>query len=116
MSKPYRTCPKCGAHLDAGERCDCEDRAEHEPSQSAANLAYKPATKDGCQPMLMSGARYETCQEWNVSCQAVIPWNGYLCSRCRRKRRKEAQGREGSKNQKAGSCGRGLRRDPFVPE
>lgn len=22
----YKTCPKCGANLDAGERCDCEDR------------------------------------------------------------------------------------------
>ena len=21
----YKTCPKCGANLDAGERCDCED-------------------------------------------------------------------------------------------
>lgn len=21
----YRTCPKCGAHLDPGEKCDCED-------------------------------------------------------------------------------------------
>lgn len=21
----YRTCPCCGAHLDPGERCDCEE-------------------------------------------------------------------------------------------
>lgn len=21
----YKTCPKCGSNLDAGERCDCED-------------------------------------------------------------------------------------------
>ena len=21
----YRTCPDCGAHLDPGERCDCQD-------------------------------------------------------------------------------------------
>lgn len=21
----YKTCPKCGENLDAGERCDCED-------------------------------------------------------------------------------------------
>lgn len=20
----YNTCPKCGAHLDPGEKCDCE--------------------------------------------------------------------------------------------
>ena len=24
MSKPYKTCPACGSHLDPGERCDCE--------------------------------------------------------------------------------------------
>ena len=23
MGKPYRECQFCGAHLDAGERCDC---------------------------------------------------------------------------------------------
>lgn len=22
--KPYVTCQKCGAHLDYGEKCDCE--------------------------------------------------------------------------------------------
>lgn len=21
----YTTCPHCGAHLDPGERCDCQD-------------------------------------------------------------------------------------------
>lgn len=25
---PYRTCPLCGAHLDPGERCDCQDEKE----------------------------------------------------------------------------------------
>ena len=24
----YRTCPYCGAHLDPGERCDCQDEKE----------------------------------------------------------------------------------------
>lgn len=24
----YRTCPICGAHLDAGERCDCRNAQE----------------------------------------------------------------------------------------
>ena len=27
----YRTCPDCGAHLDAGERCDCQDKEEAVP-------------------------------------------------------------------------------------
>ena len=24
----YRTCPDCGASLDPGERCDCQEEAE----------------------------------------------------------------------------------------
>lgn len=27
-SRYYRTCPCCGAHLDPGERCDCEEKSE----------------------------------------------------------------------------------------
>lgn len=27
----YKTCPHCGAHLDPGERCDCQDKAEDAP-------------------------------------------------------------------------------------
>ena len=27
MSKQYNTCPYCGAHLDPGERCDCQSAA-----------------------------------------------------------------------------------------
>lgn len=26
----YNVCPKCGAHLDPNERCDCEETAEKE--------------------------------------------------------------------------------------
>lgn len=32
MGKPYRECPHCGAHLDAGERCDCGEREQQEPA------------------------------------------------------------------------------------
>ena len=28
--KYYHTCPVCGANLDPGERCDCEDENEKE--------------------------------------------------------------------------------------
>ena len=31
----YRPCPVCGAALDPGERCDCQDKKEAAPS--AAN-------------------------------------------------------------------------------
>lgn len=27
----YRTCPLCGAALDPGERCDCQDKEEAAP-------------------------------------------------------------------------------------
>lgn len=31
----YRTCPHCGAHLDPGEVCDCQEKEE--APASAAN-------------------------------------------------------------------------------
>ncbi len=33
----YRVCPKCGAHLDHGEPCDCEDRVERETAKQPAH-------------------------------------------------------------------------------
>lgn len=32
----YHTCPYCGAHLDPGERCDCQDKQE-EPTDTENN-------------------------------------------------------------------------------
>ena len=68
MSKPYKTCEYCGAHLDSGEKCDCKEARKVNPRW--------PVRK-----------RYETCREcgkkWNVSKLAVVPMNGYLCPRCR---------------------------------
>jgi hypothetical protein len=26
----YKICPDCGAHLDFGERCDCQDERQKE--------------------------------------------------------------------------------------
>lgn len=42
----YRTCPRCGAHLDHGERCDCTERgaAERETARTTPRRrAYGPA-------------------------------------------------------------------------
>ena len=51
MSKPYHECPKCGAHLDHGEHCDCKDR-QQEPDP-AAQSAGKLATGNRREPVLM---------------------------------------------------------------
>lgn len=48
MGTPYRECPNCGAHLDAGELCDCRRtereprRPEQEPPGARAAEAYAP--------------------------------------------------------------------------
>lgn len=50
MGKPYRECPYCGAHLDAGEICDCraerDSRAvtERKPPAPVGLLIYKGVT------------------------------------------------------------------------
>lgn len=44
----FKTCPKCGANLDTGERCDCEDKSSNrtcrycgrELSRCEANMCY----------------------------------------------------------------------------
>ena len=33
----YVVCPRCGAHLDCGERCDCEKEQQLEPAQTLKN-------------------------------------------------------------------------------
>lgn len=37
----YRTCPDCGAHLDPGERCDCQEGQSGANSQTFGNLQKK---------------------------------------------------------------------------
>ena len=34
MSTPFKECPSCGAHLDAGERCDCKEAAAADWAQA----------------------------------------------------------------------------------
>lgn len=46
----FRECPRCGAHLDACEICDClnPDRTESEPRESKEKTAQGAAnTQDG---------------------------------------------------------------------
>ncbi len=30
----YRVCPDCGAHLDPGEKCDCENETKEETNHA----------------------------------------------------------------------------------
>lgn len=41
MGTPYKECPDCGAHLDAGEPCDCKEneRAAAEPRKPLRLIA-----------------------------------------------------------------------------
>ena len=59
--------------------------------------------------------RFETCREcgleWNVSITAKIPFNGYLCPKCREKQRKEEQARESSLQKNSGMRGGGFIRN-----
>ncbi len=47
----YRTCPYCGAHLDPGERCDCQDKEkEAAPLQRERPQAKTPIASLADQP------------------------------------------------------------------
>lgn len=43
MSKPYKTCPTCGAHLDHGEICECQVEEAKEAARQASGNPHKPA-------------------------------------------------------------------------
>ena len=53
----FRTCPDCGAHLDAGEKCDCRNRVDYIIKYAKAqHTSYEEAQKhaivkehDACQ-------------------------------------------------------------------
>lgn len=34
MSKPYKECPRCGAHLDHGEICTCRQSEPAAPQEN----------------------------------------------------------------------------------
>lgn len=56
MSKPFKTCPDCGAHLDAGERCTCKDAELREATPAASDEAAQLATANPHEPALAPGA------------------------------------------------------------
>lgn len=41
--KYFRTCPRCGSHLDPGEKCDCQKRREEHVGERKEN---RNETKD----------------------------------------------------------------------
>lgn len=43
MSTPFKECPSCGAHLDAGERCDCKETAAADRAQANTARITPPA-------------------------------------------------------------------------
>ena len=43
MSTPFKECPSCGAHLDAGERCDCKETTAAERAQANTARITPPA-------------------------------------------------------------------------
>ena len=49
----YNTCPECGAHLDSGEKCNCEKLSEQLRKKYEQ---LTTATKDG---QIIFGGNYE---------------------------------------------------------
>ena len=44
MSRYYRVCPFCGAHLDPGERCDCQEKEEDRSGAANAGTVQENTT------------------------------------------------------------------------
>lgn len=42
----FKTCPHCGAHLDHGERCDCQDEAKDAPDAPGTPSAESSSDAD----------------------------------------------------------------------
>ena len=45
----FQVCPVCGAHLDPGERCDCQHETEHKECKTMKNYTseYAKGFQDG---------------------------------------------------------------------
>lgn len=54
MGKPYRVCPACGAHLDAGEVCDdCRER----DAEERANICKQGPAEKAAEPRHFEGQK-----------------------------------------------------------
>ncbi len=42
---PYRVCPHCGAHLDAGETCDCRQTKQEQRTAVERVIAQAAACR-----------------------------------------------------------------------
>ena len=56
MTKPMRTCQHCGAWLDSGERCDCQDDTTKDTAPESGTEAGEQATGNPHEPVLTAGA------------------------------------------------------------
>lgn len=43
-NRPYYECPLCHAHLDPGEKCDCQDEKRKREAFFEENLKENPGT------------------------------------------------------------------------
>ena len=92
----YKVCPKCGAHLDHGETCNCKgatafNRAPKQirkPIDESADFRRKRELHllDARPRLTNKDFRQETCREcgavWNISKDTILPESGYVCPRC----------------------------------
>lgn len=56
MSRPYKHCARCGAHLDPGEHCDCKKDRRTESGKTAGEYADNPTMANPHEPVLTPGA------------------------------------------------------------
>lgn len=70
----YRECPNCGAHLDPGEKCDCEQLVDSAPDTRTGkdNPTYPPHR---CASCAWHGRGGEDCNEPNggLNCKLYAP-------------------------------------------
>lgn len=78
MGTPYRECPNCGAHLDAGEPCDC---AQKERDPRPAGRAGKRGGTVNCAICGKPVERVRPCEYYRRRGEAVCD---ECCEECYR--------------------------------